>query len=89
MTKLPQIGIVTIEDNVEIGANSCVDRSTMGTTIIRKGVKLDNLVQIAHNVEVGENTVMSAQTGVAGSTKIWQRLYVWRSSRHCRTCNNW
>lgn len=68
--KIPQIGIVTIEDNVEIGANSCVDRSTMGTTIIRKGVKLDNLVQIAHNVEVGENTVMSAQTGVAGSTKL-------------------
>lgn len=68
--KIPQIGIVTIEDDVEIGANSCVDRSTMGTTIIRKGVKLDNLVQIAHNVEVGENTVMSAQTGIAGSTKV-------------------
>ena len=68
--KIPQIGIVTIEDDVEIGANTCVDRSTMGTTIIRKGVKLDNLVQIAHNVEVGENTVMSAQVGVAGSTKI-------------------
>lgn len=68
--KIPQIGIVTIEDNVEIGANTCVDRSTMGTTIIRKGVKLDNLVQVAHNVEVGENTVMSAQTGIAGSTKI-------------------
>lgn len=68
--KIPQIGIVTIEDNVEIGANTCVDRSTMGSTYIRKGVKLDNLVQIAHNVEVGENTVMSAQVGVAGSTKI-------------------
>ncbi len=68
--KIPQIGIVTIEDDVEIGANTCVDRSTMGTTIIRRGVKLDNLVQIAHNVEVGENTVMSAQVGVAGSTKI-------------------
>ena len=68
--KIPQIGIVTIEDNVEIGANTCVDRSTMGTTIIRKGVKLVNLVQIAHNVEVGENTVMSAQVGVAGSSKI-------------------
>lgn len=68
--KIPQIGIVVIEDNVEIGANTCVDRSTMGSTIVRKGVKLDNLVQIAHNVEVGENTVMSAQTGVAGSTKI-------------------
>ena len=68
--KIPQIGIVVIEDNVEIGANTCVDRSTMGATVIRKGVKLDNLVQIAHNVEVDENTVMSAQVGVAGSTKI-------------------
>ena len=68
--KIPQIGIVTIEDNVEIGANTCVDRSTMGTTIVHKGVKLDNLVQIAHNVEVGANTVMSAQVGIAGSTKI-------------------
>lgn len=68
--KIPQIGIVTIEDDVEIGANTCIDRSTMGSTIIRKGVKLDNLVQIAHNVEVGENTVMSAQVGVAGSAKI-------------------
>lgn len=70
--KIPQIGIVTIEDNVEIGANSCVDRSTMGSTIIRKGVKLDNLVQIAHNTDIGENTVMSAQVGVAGSTKVGQ-----------------
>ena len=68
--KIPQIGIVTIEDNVEIGANTCIDRSTMGSTYIRKGVKLDNLVQIAHNTDVGENTVMSAQVGVAGSTKI-------------------
>ena len=68
--KIPQIGIATIEDNVEIGANACVDRSTMGSTYIKKGVKLDNLVQIAHNVVVGENTVMSAQVGVAGSTKI-------------------
>lgn len=68
--KIPQIGIVTIEDNVEIGANTCVDRSTMGTTLIRKGVKLDNLVQVAHNVEIGENTVMSAQVGIAGSTKV-------------------
>ena len=70
--KIPQIGIVTIEDEVEIGANACVDRSTMGSTVVRKGVKIDNLVQIAHNVEVGENTVMSAQVGVAGSTKIGQ-----------------
>ena len=68
--KIPQIGIVTIEDDVEIGANTCVDRSTMGTTIIRHGVKLDNLVQIAHNVDVGANTVMSAQVGVAGTSKI-------------------
>lgn len=68
--KIPQIGIVTVEDNVEIGANTCIDRSTMGSTVIRKGVKLDNLVQIAHNVEVGQNTVMSAQVGVAGSTKV-------------------
>lgn len=70
--KIPQIGIVTIEDDVEIGANTCVDRSTMGSTYIRKGVKLDNLVQVAHNCDVGENTVMSAQVGVAGSTKIGQ-----------------
>jgi len=68
--KIPQIGIVCIEDDVEIGANTCIDRSTMGATIIHKGVKLDNLVQIAHNVVVGSNTVMSAQVGVAGSTKV-------------------
>ena len=68
--KIPQIGIVTIEDNVEIGANTCVDRSTMGSTYVRKGVKLDNLVQIAHNTDIGANTVMSSQTGVAGSTKV-------------------
>lgn len=68
--KIPQIGIVTIEDDVEIGANTCIDRSTMGSTIIHKGVKLDNLVQVAHNVEIGENTVMSAQVGIAGSTKV-------------------
>lgn len=68
--KIPQIGIVTIEDDVEIGANSCVDRSTMGSTYVRRGVKLDNLVQVAHNCEVGAHTVMSAQVGVAGSTKI-------------------
>ena len=70
--KIPQIGIVTIEDDVEIGANTCIDRSTMGTTLIKQGVKLDNMVQIGHNVVVGENTVMSAQCGVAGSTKIGQ-----------------
>ena len=70
--KIPQIGIVTIEDDVETGANTCVDRSTMGTTIVRRGVKLDNLIQIAHNCEVGQHTVMSSQVGVAGSTKIGQ-----------------
>jgi len=68
--KIPQIGNVILEDYVEIGANTCVDRATMGSTIVRKGVKLDNLIQIAHNVEVGENTVMAAQVGIAGSTKI-------------------
>jgi UDP-3-O-[3-hydroxymyristoyl] glucosamine N-acyltransferase len=68
--KIPQIGIVVIEDNVEIGANTCIDRSTMGQTVIHKGVKLDNLIQVAHNCEIGENTVMSAQAGLAGSTKI-------------------
>ena len=68
--KIPQIGIVVIEDNVEIGANTCIDRSTMGQTIIHRGVKLDNLIQVAHNCEIGENTVMSAQVGVAGSTKV-------------------
>lgn len=70
--KIPQIGIVTIEDDVEIGANTCIDRSTMGSTYIRKGVKLDNLVQIAHNTDIGQNTVMSAQVGIAGSTKVGQ-----------------
>ncbi|MGM9621475.1 MAG: UDP-3-O-(3-hydroxymyristoyl)glucosamine N-acyltransferase [Bacteroidaceae bacterium] len=68
--KIPQIGIVTIEDDVEIGANTCVDRSTMGSTYVRRGVKLDNLVQIAHNDDIGAHTVMSAQVGVAGSTKV-------------------
>jgi len=68
--KIPQLGIVVIEDDVEIGANTCVDRSTMGQTVLHRGVKLDNLIQVAHNCEVGENTVMSAQAGMAGSTKI-------------------
>lgn len=68
--KVPQIGNVVLEDNVEIGANVCIDRATMGSTRIKKGVKLDNLVQIAHNVVVGENTVMAAQCGVAGTTKV-------------------
>lgn len=68
--KIPQIGIVILEDNVEIGANTCIDRATMGATVIHKGVKLDNLIQIAHNVEVGSNTVMASQVGIAGSTKV-------------------
>ena len=68
--KIPQMGNVIIEDNVEIGANTTIDRATMGSTIIRKGVKLDNLIQIAHNVEIGENTVIAAQSGIAGSTKV-------------------
>ncbi len=69
-SKILQTGNVILEDNVEIGSNTCIDRATIGTTLIRKGVKLDNLIQIAHNVEIGENTVMAAQTGISGSTKI-------------------
>lgn len=69
-SKLPQIGNVVIEDDVEIGANTVIDRATMGSTLIEKGVKLDNLIQIAHNVKIGKNTVIAAQTGVAGSTTI-------------------
>lgn len=68
--KIPQTGIVVLEDNVEIGANTCVDRATMGSTIVHAGVKLDNLIQIAHNDEIGSHTVMAAQVGIAGSTKI-------------------
>lgn len=68
--KIPQIGVAILEDDVEIGANTCIDRATMGTTIVHRGVKLDNLVQIAHNDEIGANTVMAAQAGVAGSTKV-------------------
>ena len=68
--KIPQIGNVIIEDDVEIGAATTIDRATMGSTIIRRGVKLDNQIQIAHNVEIGEHTVIAAQTGIAGSTKI-------------------
>ncbi|MEZ5103699.1 MAG: UDP-3-O-(3-hydroxymyristoyl)glucosamine N-acyltransferase [Draconibacterium sp.] len=68
--KIPQIGNVILEDDVDIGANTTIDCSTMGSTIIRKGVKIDNLIQIAHNCDIGENTVMAAQTGIAGSTKV-------------------
>ena len=70
--KIPQTGIVVIEDNVEVGANTCIDRATMGSTIIHSGVKLDNLVQIAHNDEIGSHTAMAAQVGIAGTTKIGQ-----------------
>ncbi|MBZ4675846.1 MAG: lpxD [Anaerophaga sp.] len=68
--KIPQVGNVVIEDLVEIGANTTIDRATMGSTIVRRGAKLDNLVQVAHNVEIGYNTVIAAQSGIAGSTKI-------------------
>ncbi len=74
--KVPQIGNVLIEDNVEIGSNSCIDRATIGSTIIKSGAKLDNLLQIAHNVEVGNNTVIAAQTGVSGSTKIGNNVMI-------------
>ncbi len=74
--KIPQLGNVIIEDDVEIGANTTVDRATMGSTIIRKGVKLDNLIQVAHNVEIGENTVIAAQTGISGSTKVGRNCLI-------------
>lgn len=74
--KIPQKGIVVIEEDVEIGSNCSIDRATMGETIIRRGVKLDNMIQIAHNVEIGENTVIAAQTGIAGSTKIGRNCMI-------------
>ncbi|HCQ29506.1 MAG TPA: UDP-3-O-(3-hydroxymyristoyl)glucosamine N-acyltransferase [Flavobacteriales bacterium] len=74
--KVPQIGNVIIEDHVEIGANTTIDRATLGSTIIKKGVKLDNLIQIAHNVVIGENTVIAAQTGIAGSAKIGKNCMI-------------
>jgi len=74
--KIPQIGNVILEDNVEIGANTTIDRATMGSTVIRKGVKLDNLIQIAHNVEIGDNTVIAAQTGISGSTKVGKNCMI-------------
>ncbi len=74
--KVPQTGNVVIEDHVEIGSNSTIDRATLGSTVIRKGVKLDNLIQVAHNVEIGENTVIAAQTGIAGSTKIGKNCMI-------------
>ncbi|MDE1193414.1 MAG: UDP-3-O-(3-hydroxymyristoyl)glucosamine N-acyltransferase [Arachidicoccus sp.] len=74
--KIPQIGNVIIEDNVEIGANTTIDRATLNSTIIRKGVKIDNLVQIAHNVELGENTAIAAQAGISGSTKVGRNVMI-------------
>ena len=74
--KIPQTGIVTIEDDCEIGANTVIDRSTMGTTLIEKGVKLDNLIQVAHNVIIGSNTVIAAQAGIAGSAKIGKHCMI-------------
>jgi UDP-3-O-[3-hydroxymyristoyl] glucosamine N-acyltransferase len=74
--KVPQIGNVVVEDNVEIGANSTIDRGTIGSTIIRKGAKIDNLVQVAHNVEVGSNTVIAAQAGISGSTKLGTNVMI-------------
>lgn len=74
--KIPQTGIVTIEDRVEVGANTTIDRATMGTTLIHQGVKLDNHIQVAHNVEIGENTVIAAHTGIAGSSKVGKQCMI-------------
>ncbi|MEQ9261662.1 MAG: UDP-3-O-(3-hydroxymyristoyl)glucosamine N-acyltransferase [Owenweeksia sp.] len=74
--KVAQIGNVIIEDHVEVGSNTTIDRATLGSTLIRKGVKLDNLIQIAHNVDIGENTVIASQTGIAGSTKIGKNCMI-------------
>ncbi|MEN9442945.1 MAG: UDP-3-O-(3-hydroxymyristoyl)glucosamine N-acyltransferase [Bacteroidota bacterium] len=74
--KVPQIGNVILEDNVEVGSNTTIDRATMGSTIIRRGVKIDNLCQIAHNVEIGRNTAMAAQVGIAGSAKIGEHVMI-------------
>ncbi len=74
--KIPQLGNVVIENNVEIGANTTIDRATLGSTIIRNGVKLDNLIQVAHNVEIGENTVIAALTGISGSVKLGNNCVV-------------
>lgn len=89
--KIPQIGIVILKENVEVGANTTIDRATMGNTIIHQGAKLDNLIQIGHNVEVGENTVICAQVGVAGSTKIGDKCVIGGQTGingHISICNN-
>ncbi|MBR1946811.1 MAG: UDP-3-O-(3-hydroxymyristoyl)glucosamine N-acyltransferase [Bacteroidaceae bacterium] len=85
--KIPQTGIVVIEDNVEIGANTCIDRATMGSTVVHSGVKLDNLIQIAHNDEIGSHTVMASQAGIAGSAKIGEWCMIGGQagvSGHCK-----
>src|SRR5208283_2553810 len=74
--KIPQLGIVVLEDDVEIGSNTCIDRATMGETRIKRGTKLDNLVQIAHNVTVGENNVIAANAGIAGSTQVGDNVMI-------------
>jgi UDP-3-O-[3-hydroxymyristoyl] glucosamine N-acyltransferase len=74
--KIPQLGNVLLEDDVEIGSNTTIDRATLGSTILRQGVKLDNLIQVAHNVEIGENTVIAAQTGISGSTRIGKNCMI-------------
>lgn len=86
--KVPQIGNVIIEDNVDIGANTTIDRATLGSTIIRKGVKLDNQIQIAHNVEIGKNTVIVKPNGCSRFHKNWRKLYDWRTSWNCRPFND-
>ena len=75
-SKIPQIGNVVIEDNVDIGTCTTIDRATLGSTVIRKGVKLDNQIQVAHNVEIGKNTVIASQTGIAGSSKIGENCQI-------------
>ncbi len=85
-TKIPQIGNVIIEDNVEIGSNTCVDRSTIGSTLIKEGTKIDNLVQIAHNVKIGRDTIIAGQTGIAGSAQIGNNVILAGNSKiadHC------
>jgi UDP-3-O-[3-hydroxymyristoyl] glucosamine N-acyltransferase len=74
--KIPQIGNVIIKEGVEIGANTCIDRATMGSTIIHKGVKLDNMIQVAHNVEIGEHTVIASHTAIAGSSKVGENCMI-------------
>jgi UDP-3-O-[3-hydroxymyristoyl] glucosamine N-acyltransferase len=89
--KIPQIGNVVIEDEVEIGSNCSIDRATMGSTLIRKGVKLDNLIQVAHNCEIGDNTVMAAQVGIAGSTKLGKNCMIGGQvgfAGHISICDN-